>query len=164
MARSKTPIAYDIDHTLHNRIPLSRRRALVALCIATLSYACTPARDYRGFRPQEGTLEQISIGMSRMRVEEILGTPSAKSSHATPRYYYISSVFETTAFFKPEETERKVYALEFNGTEQVIRVAYYGLQDGKVFDFITKTTPTRGTELSIIQDLLGSISAKGNDK
>jgi outer membrane protein assembly factor BamE (lipoprotein component of BamABCDE complex) len=35
----------------------------------------------------------------------------------------------------------------------VIRLANYGLQDGKIFDFISRTTATSGQEMSYLQPL-----------
>ena len=42
----------------------------------------------------------------------------------------------------------------FDGKLKVERVANYGLQDGKVFDFISRTTPTSGQEQSVLGNLL----------
>jgi outer membrane protein assembly factor BamE (lipoprotein component of BamABCDE complex) len=139
---------------------LAARLACLA-CLAAAVAACTPTRDYRGFIAQEDTISQVRIGMSRAQVEELLGTPSAQSSYTNPHYYYISSVFETTAFFDPEEVDRKVYAIEFDGTDRVSRLAYYGMKDGKVFDFISRTTPTRGRETNLVQEILGNIGRFG---
>ncbi len=41
---------------------------------------------------------------------------------------------------------------------QVQRLANYGLQDGKIFDFISRTTPTSGQELSYLTPLFKLLS------
>jgi outer membrane protein assembly factor BamE (lipoprotein component of BamABCDE complex) len=151
----------DIQPRKRNSRARLRWRAAGLACLAALAAACTPTRDYRGFIAQEETLDQVRIGMTRSQVEDLLGTPSAQSSYVNTRYYYISSVFETTAFFDPEEVDRKVYAVEFDDADQVSRIAYYGIRDGKVFDFISRTTPTRGKEVSLIQEILGNIGRFG---
>jgi len=138
---------------------LAQRIGVVGLAaaLAVAAGACQPIRDYRGFVPREGSLERVQIGMSRAEVEELLGTPSATSTVAGTSYYYISSVFETTAFLAPEEVDRQVYAIWFDDKENVSRIAHYGLKDGKVFDFVSRTTPTRGKELTVLQQLFGNI-------
>ena len=165
MTRVRPVTVYDNDAPLRNSFPrataLTRIASASAACLIVLVSACSPIRDYRGFIPQEETLEQVRIGMPRTQVEELLGTPSSQSSFPNPRYYYISSVFETTAFFDPEEVDRKVYALEFDETDRVSRVAYYGMKDGKVFDFISRTTPTRGRDLNLVQEILGNVGRFG---
>jgi outer membrane protein assembly factor BamE (lipoprotein component of BamABCDE complex) len=40
----------------------------------------------------------------------------------------------------------------------VKRLANYGLQDGKIFDFISRTTPTSGQELSYLAPLFKLLS------
>jgi outer membrane protein assembly factor BamE (lipoprotein component of BamABCDE complex) len=148
------------------RRPL-RRAGGVALAVFILGSAvgCQATRDYRGFVAPEGTIEQVQLGMTRPQVEELLGTPSATSTVAGTTYYYISSVFETTAFFEPEEVDRRVYAVEFDDGQAVQRLAHYGLKDGKVFDFISRTTPTRGKELTVVQQIFGNFGRfqGGND-
>lgn len=135
----------------------ARLAALGVVLAASLAGGCTPIRDYRGFVAQEDTLSQIQIGMSRTDVDRILGTPSASSTIGGRNYYYISSVFETTAFFEPEEIDRRVIAVRFDETESVASIANYGLRDGKIFDFISRKTPTRGKELTFLQQMFGNI-------
>ena len=44
--------------------------------------------------------------------------------------------------------DQRVIAVYFDKNRTVQRVANYGLQDGKIFDFISRTTPTSGQEMS----------------
>ena len=41
-------------------------------------------------------------------------------------------------------------AVYFDKNRRVERVANYGLQDGKLFDYISRTTPTSGQDLSYL--------------
>ncbi len=45
---------------------------------------------------------------------------------------------------KPTEVDRQVMAIYFTPTGTVERVANYGMKDGKVFDFVSRTTPAPG--------------------
>ena len=38
------------------------------------------------------------------------------------------------------------------------RVASYGIKDGKVFDFISRTTPTAGSDVNFVKALFDSLS------
>lgn len=131
------------------------------LAVALATTACEPIRDYRGFVAQEDVLTQLQIGMSRPDVERVMGTPSATSSIGGKNYYYISSVFETTAFFEPEEIDRRIIAFRFDETDSVVHIANYGLKDGKLFDFISRKTPTRGKEITFLQQMFGNIGRFG---
>ena len=156
----RTHISYRVSASIGKR---RLRSVLLATVVAAaiggqlITAGCVPIRDYRGFVAKADTTEQLRIGASRAEVEEIMGTPSASSSIGGESYYYISSVFETTAFFEPEEVDRTVYAIQFDDSDRVSRIAHYGLQDGKLFDFISRKTPTRGKELTFVQELFGNI-------
>lgn len=134
---------------------------LAAFAGALTVSACTGTRDYRGFVVQEDVLAQVRLGITKSEVERLLGSPSATSTIEGKNFYYISSVFETQAFYAPEEVDRRVIAIYFDEQDQVRNIADYRLQDGKVFDFISRTTPTRGKELSFIQQLFGNIGKFG---
>jgi outer membrane protein assembly factor BamE (lipoprotein component of BamABCDE complex) len=42
-------------------------------------------------------------------------------------------------------------------TRAVDRVANYGMQDGKVFDFVSRTTPTGGTEPDFLRNMMAGL-------
>ena len=69
----------------------------------------------------------------------------------------VSSVVEQRAFFEPTEVDRKVLAVRFNGEDQVESFAHYGLEDGQIVNFSNRKTPTRGKELSVLQQLFSNI-------
>ena len=57
---------------------------------------------------------------------------------------------------KPTIVDQRVLVVVFNKNMKVERVASYGLQDGVLFDFVSRTTPTSGTELTLVKQLLGA--------
>ena len=52
-------------------------------------------------------------------------------------------------------------AIRFDQNDQVANLGQYGLEDGKVIDINSRTTPTRGRELTILQQLFGNIGKPG---
>ena len=141
-----------------------RRQAGVArlLLVAALGLAlaaCTPTIDRRGYLPRQSTLAQVQVGMTKAQLESLLGSPSTTATikFSGDSYYYISSTVEQTAFFKPKEVDRKVFAVRFDQNDQVTSFALYGLEDGQVININTRTTPTRGRELSVLQQIFGNI-------
>jgi len=56
--------------------------------------------------------------------------------------------------------DQRVIAVYFDRNRKVQRLAEYGLKDGKVFDFIGRTTPTGGADMSIINGLFRIIADK----
>ena len=65
-------------------------------------------------------------------------------------FYYISARTEQTSFMPEHVVDQRVVAVYFDKNRRVDRIANYGLQDGKIFDFIGRKTPTSGQELSYL--------------
>lgn len=144
-----------------------RRRAGLLVAVACLSVAgpalvaCSPVVEQRGYILNEKDLKRIKTGSStKDDVRDIMGSPSTESPLGGPHhdaYYYISSTFETETFLPPEEVDRTVVAVYFDDKKVVQEVAYYGLEDGQIVDFQTRTTPTRGKELTILGQLFSNL-------
>src|SRR5690606_29713486 len=121
----------------------SRLAGAVALAglIAACSAGAVVTKHGHHFQPSE--LQQVQPGMTQEQIRMALGTPTATSSVGTgDAFYYISSTTKQVAFMAPEEVDRRIVAVYFTRAGTVERVAEYGLKDGKVFDFISRTTPT----------------------
>ena len=112
----------------------------------------------RGYVVQEGALEQIPIGATQEQVLIVLGTPSTVATVSGEAFYYISQTSQRSAAFMPYEVkDQRVIAVYFDKTRRVERLANYGLKDGKVFDFVSQTTPTGGKEFAYLSGVLKSL-------
>ena len=115
----------------------------------------------RGYVAQEGTLEQIPIGATQEQVLIVLGTPSTVSTVSGQTFYYISQTSQRAAAFLPYEVkDQRVIAVYFDKDRRVTRLANYGLKDGKIFDFVSQTTPTSGKELNYLGNVFKNIVPK----
>ncbi len=140
------------------------RRASRRLRFAVLALGCTLALAgcgrfnqtfQRGYVLQEGALEQIPIGATQEQVLIVMGTPSTVATVSGEAFYYISQKAEKGAAFMPQKVvDQRVVAVYFDKNRKVIRLANYGLKDGKVFDFISQTTPTGGQERNLLGGML----------
>ena len=89
----------------------------------------------------------------------MLGTPSTVATVSGEAFYYISQRAERSISFMPTRiTDQRVVAIYFDRERRVERVASYGLKDGKVFDYISRTTPTAGSDISLIRAMMDSIT------
>lgn len=147
--------------------PALRALALAAagLLTAAALAACAPTVETRGNLPPPERLAQIRPGQqTRDQVAQILGTPSTLSAFGDPTWYYISYRTETTAFFRPEEVDRTVVAVDFDGGGRVQAVRTLGLEDGREVEFADRETPTAGKELTILQQFLGNLGRFSGSK
>ena len=130
-----------------------RAAAAIALVCAVLG-GCTGEQFQKGYILPPGALEQIPIGASQDQVLIVMGTPSTVATLNGEVFYYISQRSERpVAFMNQKVVDQRVIAIYFDKNRQVQRLANYGLQDGKIFDFISRTTPTSGQELSYLTPL-----------
>jgi outer membrane protein assembly factor BamE (lipoprotein component of BamABCDE complex) len=106
----------------------------------------------------EGALEQIRLGASQEQVLIVLGTPSTVATVSGEAFYYISQRAERAISFMPAKiTDQRVIAIYFDKERRVERVASYGIKDGKVFDYISRTTPTAGSDTNFIKALFQTL-------
>jgi outer membrane protein assembly factor BamE (lipoprotein component of BamABCDE complex) len=134
-----------------------RAVAGVALLCALLG-ACGE-QFQKGYILPPGALEQIPIGASQDQVLIVMGTPSTVATLNGEVFYYISQHTNRPALFMNQKVvDQRVIAIYFDKNRQVMRLADYGMKDGKIFDFISRTTPTSGQELSYLTPLFKLLS------
>jgi len=112
----------------------------------------------RGYVLPEGALEQVPLGATQEQVLIVLGTPSTVATVSGEVFYYISQRAEQKLAFLPQAvTNQRVIAVYFDKQRRVERLANYGLKDGKVFDFVSRTTPTGGSEPDFLKNIMGGL-------
>jgi outer membrane protein assembly factor BamE (lipoprotein component of BamABCDE complex) len=112
-----------------------------------------------GYIVSPDALQQVPVGSSRDQVLIALGSPSTTANYGNDVFYYISQTRYRAAAFLPEKVvDQRVVAIYFDGKDRVGRIADYGLQDGKIFDFVSRTTPTAGVDQTFIQQLFKGTS------
>ncbi len=116
----------------------------------------------QGYVIDEQALELVPVGSSREQVLLALGSPSTTATFDNEAFYYISQKrVRGAAFMRPRLVEQQVLAVYFGDDERVSKIAHYGMEDGKVFDFISRTTPTGGKEQTFIGQILAGASKGG---
>jgi len=132
------------------RISITKAAAAV-VALSLLLGGCFSETYQRGYIVPEGALEQIPVGSTQEQVLIVLGTPSTVATVSGEAFYYISQRAERAIGFMPQQVvDQRVVAVYFDKKRRVERLANYGLQDGRVFDFVTRTTPTGGRDYAYI--------------
>lgn len=122
---------------------------------------CSATTLKHGHHLNPTDLQQVQPGMSEDSVRMALGTPDTTSAMPGGNaYYYISSTTKQTAFFSPEEVDRKVIAVYFNKVGSVDKVANYGMRDGQVFDYVKHETPAHLRDKSFISKFFRGVGPK----
>lgn len=127
--------------------------ALACLCIG----GCAAEINARGNTPTDEKLSQVTPGMSREDVMQVLGSPSASSTFTDKAWYYIGQRTEDYAFYQPKVLERQVVVVQFDDLGRVEEVKRLDKNDGKVIEMVDRTTPAVARDLSIMQQLFGNL-------
>jgi outer membrane protein assembly factor BamE (lipoprotein component of BamABCDE complex) len=136
-----------VSRVRERRAGLAGRLAVVMLAGALASGCSGITQTYHhGYMVPDGALEQIPLGASQEQVLIVLGTPSTVATISGEVFYYISQRSEAISFLPQKEIDRRVVAVYFDKSRRVQRLADYGLKDGRIFDFIGRTTPSGGVE------------------
>lgn len=144
---------------LANSMLRSRATILaVGMGAALVLSGCVEQRVFNnGTIITQDQLDLIPIGSSQDQVLLALGSPSTTGQFGNEVYYYITQKrAKTYEFQKMKLIDQKVLSIYFDEERTVSRIANYGIQDGRVFDFITRTTPTGGKDYTFLNQLFQS--------
>ncbi len=134
-------------------------RLAVLAALAPLAVACAPVVGNHGFQVIDVNPKDVVVGTdTKATVLAQLGSPSAVSTFEDNIWYYISQTTERYTYNRPQVSQRSVTAITFNeGDDKVAEVRNLGLEDGREIAMDSRETPTRGRELTIIEQLLGNV-------
>jgi len=134
------------------------RTAAAAVLVCAVLGGCSE-QFQKGYVLPPGALEQIPIGASQDQVLIVMGTPSTVATLNGEVFYYISQRSERRiSFMQDKIIDQRVIAIYFDKNRQVRKIANYGLKDGMIFDFITRTTPTSGQEINYVAPLFKALN------
>ncbi len=139
------------------------RRVVLAIAGVLVLGACTPTTSYQGFQAVEAKPADVKVGVdTKSSVMERLGSPSAVAALEPNTWFYITQISDAVAFRQPVVRRRDIVAINFNkADEKVLAVNTFTLKDGHVISYNHHATPTRGRELSVLEQILGTIG-QGN--
>lgn len=137
---------------------------VAALTAGMLAAGCAATTTKHGHLFQETDLQQIQAGMSQEQVKLSLGTPTTTATAGNSNaFYYMSSTMKQNVLSAPTETDRQVVAVYFNQVGSVERVANYGIKDGKVFDTISRKTPSANqNDEGILKQMFRNLGQRGS--
>ena|ERR1700691_625954 len=111
-----------------------------------------------GYQVDPKLLDQIKTGSSAEQALIVMGSPSTTSTVGGDAWYYITQTTERSLqFMDARITDQRVLAIYFDKQKRVERIANYGLKDGRVFDFVSRTTPTGGAESTFLSGIFRSL-------
>lgn len=144
------------------------RRSLALAAVITFAAAlaggCSPVVRNHGYAPQADELADLRVGLdTRASVQSKIGRPAGTGVFTDDGWYYVSSKVEHLTYHAPEVVDRRVVAVLFDENDVVAAVSEYGLEDGRIVDLESQTTPTHGRQLTILEQAFGNIGVITED-
>lgn len=139
---------------------ITRSLTLFKVAVVGLVAAnCAPVVKVHGYLPKAEVLESLDTEEhSQSDIERLMGSPSAVSTFDQDTWYYINSIHHTYAWKAPVVVSRQIVAVRFDkDTKMVSEVDRYSVKDGRIIAFASDRTPTKGRELSFLEQLLGNV-------
>ncbi len=135
--------------------------AMLAGCTGAEKLGLNPSETLtQGYVIDQQQIDQVPVGSSREQVILALGSPSTTATFDNEVFYYISQTRKRpVAFLNPHIVNQRVLAVYFGADGRVTQIANYGLKDGRVFDFISRTTPTGGKDQNFIGQMIAGVKS-----
>ena len=138
------------------------RWRLMAASVAAL-FLMTACADIRienrhGYMPDQTMIEKVRPGVhDTTSVRRLLGSPATEANFNGRTWVYITKHTKRVAFLPEETVEQKVLTVKFDKAGLVKGLKQYTLADGKKIEIAEDKTPTHGSELTVMQQLLGNL-------
>jgi len=141
----------------------------LAISAAALLAACNPTLRNHGYIATADKPQAVETGSdTKASVLARLGNPSIKGTFdeelETDTWYYMSATRQRFAYLRPAIQERSITAISFNDDGQVTKVAEYGIEDGQYVNYVDRKTPTRGRQLSVLEQIFGTLGRLPTDR
>jgi outer membrane protein assembly factor BamE (lipoprotein component of BamABCDE complex) len=139
------------------RFALKTSLCAAAFALLGLS-ACAPTMTHHGYLAIDAKPTDIKVGDSQATVLDKLGAPSQTSIYDPQEWYYVDQVSMKMTYKEPHVTARSVTVIDFDkATQTVSDVRSLSLADGRLLTPDPHKTPTRGRQLTALEQVLGTV-------
>jgi len=136
----------------------------IGLWLAGAVSGCAPVIESHGYAPDDALLAEVAVGQdTRGSVRRKIGRPATSGIMGETDWFYVSTKIERYTYHEPKVIDRRIVAVSFDANDVVASVNTYGVEDGRIIDLQTRTTPTHGRQLTILQQLLGNLGNIGGE-
>lgn len=134
------------------------RKYIFATVSLLILGACAPVMSRHGFvLEQDAEFKVEPVTDNKTSLIARYGNPTQIAMFDQETWYYISSKLSQKAFYKPKTVERQITAIYFEDGESVSDVKKYTLADGRIISYDKGKTPTRGREVTFLEQIFGSV-------
>lgn len=133
------------------------RRALIFAALGLAATACSPVVTQHGYIGASDPTPPAPGVDTKETIEARMGTPSTTGVFEDT-WYYISATREEFAYTRPTITNQSIMAIHFNEDGSVANVENFGIDAAREVRVAGGATPTRGRQLTVWEQIFGSLS------
>ena len=127
---------------------------LISACLAS----CVSNYEYTGLKVSPDDYNKINKSrMSKDELVEFVGSPTFSSDLGGDTWYYVYTVTDKVAFFRPQLVDEEVVAIRFKEDGSFQDIKKYTHEDISKFAYSNETTPTLGTDTNPFQQIVRNI-------
>jgi outer membrane protein assembly factor BamE (lipoprotein component of BamABCDE complex) len=133
-------------------------RTLFLLLMSACVSSCVNNYEYTGLKISQEDYNKISNSkMSKDELVEFVGSPTFSSDLGGDTWYYVYTITDRVAFFRPELVDEEVIAVKFKDDGSFSSIKKYTHEDINKFAFSQDSTPTLGTDTNPLQQIVKNI-------
>lgn len=137
---------------------VNMKMILVGTVLIASIGACTPISRSHGFISAKGAPGDVESGIdNKTTVLAKFGSPSTVGVFEENTWYYMSELRQQLGYLPPRTENRTITTIRFTADGMVDDVSIYTLEDGNLVAIAGRETPTRGRELTVLEQLLGNV-------
>ncbi len=156
MGRRAMALQGEISQRARRLVPVVA--PLLAAASLALMVGCTPLYRDHGYVPPESELAQLQVGVdTRESVIAAVGAPGVAGLIDETDFYYIESRFRHFGFLAPEEIDRTVLAISFDGAGALRNIERFGLANGQVVVLSRRVTTENVRDTTFVRQLLRNL-------
>ena len=147
-----------MGHTQKRHVPVRVAAILAAGLMLAGCSVFSPPEQTRGNRVDPDVLAELVPGTSsRADATALLGSPTAKGTFDENVWLYIGSVTRTRVARMPSMVTLDLVKLTFDESGVLRGIEHRDLDDSLPVNVVQRTTPSPGSDASVMQQLFGNI-------
>ena len=133
-------------------------RVISSLLLLACISSCVSNYEYTGLKISPEDFDKIKKSkMSQNDLIEFVGSPTFSSELGGNTWYYVYTITDKVAFFRPTLVDEEVVAIKFKDDGSFLDLKKYTQDDINKISFSDESTPTLGTETNPMQQILRNI-------
>ena len=130
----------------------------MALVMGFGAAGCAPTQSARGYFADPTLTGAISPGVdTKETIEDRLGTPTLRSAFDPNIWFYVSQTQQQVVWYEPVTTKQAIIKVTFDDQDRVAAVQRVDQTAMHKVHPVSKSTPTRGRELSFWEQMFGNV-------